>query len=232
MLRHTAMGWLILAAVVLMLPTTADAQQIKLVKADKLSLREKPDTGSNRIEYLITFQPVKVLETKDKKWVKIQTLKSDPAQSKTGWVLEAYLSKAGFVSTKGDVLNVRRGPGLNYEKLMVYHSKNIPLAVLDVASNGWVKIMDKDLDRGWVHPNLLKFEPNYVITQGNFKQWNIREGIGTDNPITFVAEEGVIFQVLEEKEGWLKVKHADGDTGWMSSKIVFGWRDVEEPEDE
>ena len=40
-----------------------------------------------------------------------------------------------------------------------------------------------------------------------------------------MAQRGTTFQVLAEKDGWLKVKYEDGDIGWTSAKIVWGWLD-------
>lgn len=200
------------------------AQKAALVKATSLSLRSEPSAQAERITTLITYQPVEVLETRGKSWARVQT-----RDGQSGWVMAQYLTETGFVSVNHPKLNVRRGPSTDYAIIMNY-GKHFPLWVLDVARNGWLKVRDLDGDRGWVHPNLVKIEPHYVITR--LAKCNIRTGVGTDNPIKFTAERGVVLEVLDEKDGWLKIRHADGDEGWMSAKIVYGWLDVEPDEDD
>ena len=210
--------------VALLSGSVAAANKYVLVQANTLSLREKPSTKAKKIDSLITFQPIEVLERKGKDWAKVKTIKG-----KKGWVLSSYLTKNAFVWVNGDILNVRLGPGTKYDILLKLKDfRHLPLRVLDVASNGWLKIMDYEGSRGWIHYNLVKYKPTYVITRLN-KLHNIRKGPGVENDILFQSERSVLFQVLKEKDGWLQIKHADGDTGWISSKIVFGWRDVKPP---
>ena len=207
--------------VFLVAPSLVSAQKQVLVKANTLTLRAKPSVKSKALTSLITYQPVRVLERKGKDWTRIQV------KDKKGWVLSRYLTQTGFVWVDHTKVNVRRGPGTEYARIMNY-GKYFPMYVLDVARNGWLKVMDFDGDRGWVHPNLIKHEPHYVITK--LDECNIRQGVGTGQEIAFTATRGVIFQVLDEKEGWLRVRHADGDEGWLSAKIVFGWRDEKAPD--
>ena len=51
---------------------------------------------------------------------------------------------------------------------------------------------------------------------------NVREGPGKDTKVLFQAESGVSFKVEEKKDKWLRVKHADGDTGWIHETLVWG----------
>jgi SH3-like domain-containing protein len=37
----------------------------------------------------------------------------------------------------------------------------------------------------------------------------------------FDADKGTPFKVLEKKDRWIKVQHADGDTGWIFSSLVW-----------
>jgi SH3-like domain-containing protein len=196
------------------------SREIKLVKADSLSLRKSPSAKAEKLDTLATFQPVRVLEKKGKRWARVKT-----KNGKTGWVLNSYLSESAFVMANHDKMNVRRGPGKEYVVIMNY-GKNMPLLVLDLASNGYLKVMDVDGDRGWVHPNIVRLEPPYVITK--LKECNIRGGPGTDHKILYNSEKGALWRVLKEKDGWLNVRFSDGDEGWLSGKIVFGWLDEKE----
>ncbi len=206
-----------MAGFLFLIPVFAGAQQGALVKADTLTLRGSASTSARSIAKLNKYQPVKVLERKNE-WARVR------ADGNEGWVLAEYLTRTGFVWIDHDKLNVRRGPGTEYAVIMNY-GRHFPVWVVDLARNGWILVQDYEGDKGWVHPNLVELEPPYVITK--LGKCNVRTGVGTEAAIAFTAERGVIFQVLEEKDGWLHVRHADGDEGWMSAKIVFGWLDAD-----
>ena len=217
--------WLILIALLIAPALAFGANKHVLVKADTLSMRSEPKTSSKRLETLVTFQPVEIVETQDK-WSKVKTL-----ENKQGWVLSSYLTPNAFVRVDNERGNVRRGPGTEYAVTM-YLGQNYPLRVLDIARNGWLKILDVEGDRGWIHPTLAKLEPNYVITR--FAHSNLRKEPGTETEILFTAEKGAIFEVLKNQstpdgKEWLFVKYSDGDTAWISSNIVFGWNEVDDP---
>lgn len=198
----------------------AMAQTQLLIKSESATLREKQDMKSKALEKLQRFTPLTLVE-RGGEWSRVKT-----QGGKTGFVLTRLLSRTGFISTDENQANVYRGPGSEYAIIMNY-GKNFPLKVLDIASNGWLKVMDFEGDRGWVSPKSATADPVYVITRQ--PQVNVRQQPGTESPKVFSAEKGVIFKALEERDGWLNVKHPDGDSGWISAKIVYGWLDVDEP---
>jgi SH3-like domain-containing protein len=186
--------------------------EIVLVKASSLSLRSRPETGADRLQVLDTYEPVKVLARRGD-WAQVEA-----TSDRKGWVLAEYLTPTSFVTVNIDRLNVRSGPGTDHPiKMMV--GRNYPLYVIN-QSQGWLHVMDFDGDRGWISSNLVSLEP-YVITQ--LQKSNIRRGRGTESAVVFTAERGVVLKVIREDRGWLNVRHADGDEGWISAKIVFGW---------
>ncbi len=203
----------LLLALVFSISSSLASAEIVLVKADKwLSLRDKPDTSAERLQRLQTFEPVKVLSRRGD-WAQVEA-----TSDRRGWVLSEYLSQTSFVTVNIDQLNVRTGPGTDHPVKMKV-GRNYPLYVIN-ESEGWLHVMDYDGDRGWISSNLATFEP-FVITQ--LPKSNIRRGHGTDNAVAFTAERGVVLRVVKEDRGWLNVRHADGDEGWISAKIVFGW---------
>lgn len=185
-----------------------------LVKADSLTLRAKPDAKADKVAALAAYDIVNV-KKRQGEWAQV-----DAADKKSGWVMSNYLAQTIFVSVDADKLNVRQGPGEKYDVVLKF-SRNYPLKVLDRADGGWVKIADCEGDQGWALAKYLSFAP-YVITNRD-KPANIRKGPGTDSEIAFTSDKGVVLKVIEEKTGWLRVKHQDGDEGWISAKIVFGW---------
>jgi len=204
-----------------LIPAVASAEHRVLVKADSLTMRQKPSKKAQELGKLTTFQPVIVLK-QDKGWTQVRTI-----QNQSGWVLSTYLTKNAFVMVEADPTNVRRGPGTEYETIINYGQKNLPLCVLDSASNGWLKVMDFEGDRGWVHPKMVKVQPNFIITKA--KKTNVRKVPDAKGELAFQTERGVIMQVLEEKGDWLHIRHQDGDEGWVSIEPVFGWVNVSDP---
>lgn len=208
-------------SLLLLAPVTALAQHTVLVKAQTLSLRDKPNSKADTLAKLVTFQPVELLKL-DGDWAQVKT-----AQNQTGYVLSDYLSKRAFVYTGGEKVNGRLGPGTQYETFLEYNVPNFPLRVLDATADGWLMVLDYDGERCWVSSKGVKTSGDYVITRE--ENSNVRKGVGIGQDVAFKAQKGVILKALEEKDGWLHVKYTDGDEGWLSAKIVFGWADVPAP---
>lgn len=210
----------IISLLLLLAPIVAPAEpHIVLVKAQTLSLRDKAKSTADVITKLSTYQPVDLLK-KDGDWAQVKT-----PQNQTGYVLAEYLTNNAFVYAEDDKINGRYGPGTQYDVIIEY-TQNMPLRVLDL-SDGWLMVMDYEGDRCWVSAKTIKLTGRYVINKE--ENSNVRKGIGIGQDKVFTAQKGVIFQVLEEKDGWLHVKHADGSDGWLSAKLVFGWYDVAPP---
>lgn len=195
----------------------AFAQSGRLVAAEKgLSLRTKADTAAERVQMLAPFERVELLEVKGE-WARVKASSS----GKSGWVLASYLSKTAFVTAAADKLPVRIGPGEKHDvKFEV--GRNYPFLVVD-RTEGWLKVQDFEGDVGWVAQSLVSVKP-YVITR--LEKCNVRKGPAESHEVAFTAERSVILEVVGERDGWINVKHSDGDTGWMSAKIVFGWLDI------
>ncbi len=122
-----------------------------------------------------------------------------------------------YVSIKGDTINVRTGPGTNYQVYMELF-KGYPLRV--VATQGdWLKISDYERDTGWIHRSLVE-KNNTVIVNGK-KAVNMRAEPSTNSPIIATVERGVILTRLETSGKWLKVKHSSGMIGWIYKPLIW-----------
>jgi SH3-like domain-containing protein len=133
------------------------------------------------------------------------------------FVLSVGAASAERLSVAVNKANVRSGPGKNYEVLWSV-GKYFPVDIVKT-SGDWRQIRDYEGDAGWIHRSLLKEIPS-VIVKGSLV--NVREGPGKDTKVLFQAESGVSFRVEEKKDKWLRVKHADGDTGWIHESLVWG----------
>jgi SH3-like domain-containing protein len=85
-------------------------------------------------------------------------------------------------------------------------------------SGQWYHFRDFEDDKGWIHNSVVGKIPS-VITQK--EDCNIRSGPGESFEILFTVEKGVPFKVLDRKNSWIHIEHADGDTGWIYQSLVW-----------
>ena len=114
--------------------------------------------------------------------------------------------------------NIRSGPGKNHEILWSV-GKYYPLDTLKKSGN-WYKIRDFEGDEGWIFHSLVKKIPTVIVTAPLV---NVRTASGTNSRVLFQAEKGVSFERLGKKGKWFKVRHADGEVGWIHESLVWGY---------
>jgi len=130
---------------------------------------------------------------------------------------------AGMKSVDGDKVQLRSGPGTKYASKWEY-GNGFPLKVLTRKGN-WVKVKDFENDTGWIFKKYLTSRPHLIVkvNKGKKKKVNIRSGPGTKYKAVGKAYYGVVFETLEQKKGWAKVKHESGLTGWIKRSLLWGY---------
>lgn len=113
--------------------------------------------------------------------------------------------------------NVRSGPGTDHQILWSV-GKYYPVDTMKRSGN-WYKIRDFEGDMGWIHRSLLKKIPAVIVKRTIV---NVRKGPGTNFRVVFQAKKGVSFRLLKRKGKWFKVRHEDGDVGWIHRNLVWG----------
>ncbi len=129
--------------------------------------------------------------------------------------LTALDVSAERLSVKSNTANIRSGPATTY-KVLWQIEKYHPVDVIKKKGN-WYQFKDFESDSGWIHKSLLSNMAT-VITK---KNCNIRSGPGTKYKIAFTTEKGIPLKIIEKKEKWLHVQHADGDKGWINKPLVW-----------
>ncbi len=123
-----------------------------------------------------------------------------------------------MVSIDRPKVNMRSGPGTKYAILWEL-GKGYPLQVVSRQGN-WLKVRDFENDEGWIYRPLVAKKPHLIVKA---KVVNIRKSPSTKAGIVGKAKYGVVLQTLERGQGWVKVRHENGLSGWVSRGLLWGW---------
>lgn len=128
-----------------------------------------------------------------------------------------------MLSVDKEDIHLRTGPGGNYPVKWKY-GKGFPLEVIGKKGE-WIKVTDFEDDTGWVHKPLLTKTPHMVVkvNKNLDKKVNIRSGPNEHTEIIGEVVYGVVFQTLEQKHGWVKVRHESGLEGWIKRSLLWGF---------
>jgi len=132
-------------------------------------------------------------------------------------------AQAKMLSIAGDDVNMRSGPGTNY-RVMWELGNGFPLKVLK-KKGGWYRVSDFEGTIGWVHQDVTSKTPHMIIKKhkNSKKRINIRSGAGTKYRIVAKAYYGVVLKTLKQENGWVKVEHEKGVTGWVKRSLLWGF---------
>lgn len=144
--------------------------------------------------------------------------------------IEANAMEKGEISASA--LNIRSGPSVKESKVGKLYKGHI-VEVLE-KSQGWYKIKASNGLVGWGSSEYIKIgstnnntpdSGNSSIATGTGKisasALNIRAGVGTSHAVVGKAKYGEIVNLLEENNGWYKIKLKNGVTGWASGKYIL-----------
>tara|TARA_E500000178_G_C16410613_1_gene482847 strand:- start:38 stop:481 length:444 start_codon:yes stop_codon:yes gene_type:complete len=128
----------------------------------------------------------------------------------------SVISDSIFLSLKKNKVNVRYGPGFDYEVKYIYKKKNLPVKILDKKEN-WRKIIDIKKNGGWVHWSQLK-KINSLITT-NEKLLFSKPSLFS-KPIAKI-QKGRLLLVDKCITNWCKIK-TEEYSGWIDTSNLWG----------
>ena len=109
-------------------------------------------------------------------------------------------------------------PSLKADKLYVA-DRYLPIEVV-VDVEGWVKVRDSSGSLAWIEKKFLN-QQRYVIVTVPLA--NIHRSADANSELLFQAEENLVMEWLESDAlGWVKVRHIDGQTGFVKVTQVWG----------
>lgn len=89
-----------------------------------------------------------------------------------------------------------------------------------VTLKDWVKVRSQSGIMAWMERRDLSNARHLVVTAALAE---IHQRPDSTSPVLFRARKSVILELLKDTGvGWLKVRHADGDTGYIKASAVWG----------
>jgi SH3-like domain-containing protein len=126
-----------------------------------------------------------------------------------------------FVSLKSDNVNVRRGPGQEYDIAFTFVRAGLPVEITQEFDT-WRKIRDSDGAEGWVFHSLLSGERTALVApweQGG--PFPARRSSDSQAEIVLYFEPRVIAKVEECTGTWCLVS-VGGRNGWIEQERLWG----------
>ena len=121
-----------------------------------------------------------------------------------------------FLSLKNSKVNVRYGPGFDYNVKYIYKKLNLPVKIIDKKEN-FRRIIDFKNNSGWIHSSQLKKSKSFVILENKilFKKPSL-----FSKPIAKL-EKGRLLLVKKCEKKWCKIK-TDDYSGWITVDKIWG----------
>lgn len=121
-----------------------------------------------------------------------------------------------FLSLKKNKVNVRYGPGFNFQVKYVYNKINLPIKQIDQKEN-FRRIIDLKNNSGWIHVSQLK-KSNSIIS--------LDDKILFTKPTVFSKplakiKKGRLLVIKTCSNNWCKITTNEFN-GWIEAKNIWG----------
>ena len=145
--------------------------------------------------------------------------------SKFRWMAGAVLLLATAASHAVDFKTVGAAPVILYDapsskggKLYVA-PRGMPLEVV-LSYGEWVKVRDASGEMAWTEAKGLSAKRNVVARAANLK---VRASPDDTASAIILVDKGVLLEMSEQpSSGWVKVRHKDGQNGYVKTSEVWG----------
>ena len=128
-----------------------------------------------------------------------------------GWALE-------FRSVAENAAVLYDAPSAKARKLYVVNP-GYPVEVV-VVVEGWVKVRDASGELAWIESKHLT-DRRTVMVKVPLAQ--VHQSADESAPVVFQAQQNVILELVDVVSGgWLRVRHRDGEVGFVKVEQVWG----------
>lgn len=98
-------------------------------------------------------------------------------------------------------------------------ARDTPLEMV-VTVGAWVKVRDLEGDLAWIEKSLLAAKRTLIVRA---ERGQVRSAAADSASLVFEAERNVVLDLVEVgPPGWAKVKHRDGQSGFVKATQVWG----------
>ena len=126
-----------------------------------------------------------------------------------------------FVSLKSDKVNVRIGPGQDYDVAWIFVRAGWPVEITQEFEN-WRKIRDSDGAEGWIFHSLLSGRRTALVTPwAETGESAVREEADPKADILAFLEPRVFAEVSRCEKDWCQVR-GNGYAGWIEQARLWG----------
>jgi SH3-like domain-containing protein len=108
-------------------------------------------------------------------------------------------------------------PSVKSKKLYIVN-QGYPFEIV-VAVEGWSKVRDASGELSWIESKHLA-DRRTVLVKAPLAQ--VHEAANDNSPVVFQAQENVLLDLVEVAGGWLRVRHRDGQAGFIRVTQVWG----------
>lgn len=109
-------------------------------------------------------------------------------------------------------------PSRQAKRLFVI-ARHTPVEVV-VTVEGWTKVRDAAGDIAWIEKRLLADQRMLIVTA---LRGEVRRQPDESAPLMFESDKDVVLELVEAAPpGWAKVRHRDGQTGFVHVTQVWG----------
>lgn len=122
-----------------------------------------------------------------------------------------------FVSLGADKVNMRLGPGYDYNIIWVYQKHGLPVEIIREFKR-WRQVRVFSGETGWIRGNLLSGRRT-VLVIGRQRTMHA-DPSASSRPVARV-ESGVVARLEECEPDWCLIK-VDGYEGWINRSYVWG----------
>lgn len=123
-----------------------------------------------------------------------------------------------YLSMANNAVVMYNAPSTKADKLYVA-SRYLPVEAV-VKVEGWVKVRDSSGALSWVEQKAVSDKRFVVVVE---LQAEVYQAADINSTLVFQAQKDVILEWLEPSvNGWIKVRHRDGQTGYIKITQVWG----------
>jgi len=137
------------------------------------------------------------------------------AAAATAWACGGAAAEFRSIAENAAVLY--DAPSVKAKKLYVV-SHGYPVEIV-VAVEGWSKVRDANGELTWIESRYLA-DKRTVLVKAPVAQ--VRESADEKAPIVFQAQQDVVLELIEVAGGWLRVRHRDGQAGYLRTAHAWG----------